>query len=607
MKIKEISISNFRGIKDNQSIQLSDFTSIVGKNDSGKSIVLHAVASFLNPKDYPVVESDFNDITLSINIECTIQDQELRKIIETKLKSKLKKNDGLEEFLNDIIIDDSIRIQKKYKQAGKTSSEINILIKNFDDSNFTDLYKKTDDELKTVLDNFSITIPTAGIGRNSKLEKIKFIKKYCFENSIQTKNSWIDDEYKISDIIPDVELFASDYGLEVDTKFKTNSVSEIQDFFDEETKESRSLSVIEKNIKEKMSKEAESIKQYMLDYTSSLQKVEISPTVSWKDAIKGVEVSFQFDTDTKLIPMSHKGAGYRRLFMAARFRYLAEKNKGKNIIYLIEEPETFLHPSAQNDLIHSFEELSNENQIIITTHSPVFTGSTNYKSVILCKKEYQSTYESAPNDEYNKNIFIQKIVKELGIKPYYNLVDNFEKILFVDSYNDIDFYNIICDKVLNQKLKGNDKILCLPFGGENIDSFVNIDYFEKSGRQLFLILDSDKHDTEKKQKRQQERKNNFDRKENRSAYLLKKSCIENYYHPRAIERNYNLPENSIVIFGDNEDVKETIKKICEEKKIQIKTKNNFEIYNCMTVDEWTEVLESDLLDFLRNIVYMKVV
>jgi putative ATP-dependent endonuclease of the OLD family len=39
---------------------------------------------------------------------------------------------------------------------------------------------------------------------------------------------------------------------------------------------------------------------------------------------------------------------------------------------LIEEPETFLHPSAQQDLLDSIKDLSEDNQIIITTHSPIF-------------------------------------------------------------------------------------------------------------------------------------------------------------------------------------------------------------------------------------------
>lgn len=174
-----------------------------------------------------------------------------------------------------------------------------------------------------------------------------------------------------------------------------------------------------------MQAEAKSIKGYMDDYVFALTKVEIKPTFSWKDAIKSVDVSFQFDGDSKPIPMSHKGTGYRRLFMVARFRYLAEKSKGNNIIYLIEEPETYLHPSAQEDLLTAFRDLSDDNQIIITTHSPIFAGATDHNSIVLCRKDSQSVYEYATPE--NKKEFINKIVAELGIKPSYNLRDYHEK------------------------------------------------------------------------------------------------------------------------------------------------------------------------------------
>ena len=38
MYISKIEIENYRGIKEKEEINLSKFTSIIGKNDSGKSI-----------------------------------------------------------------------------------------------------------------------------------------------------------------------------------------------------------------------------------------------------------------------------------------------------------------------------------------------------------------------------------------------------------------------------------------------------------------------------------------------------------------------------------------------------------------------------------------
>lgn len=595
MKIREIKIENYRGIKNTQSIYLSNFTSIVGRNDSGKSIILNAVASFLNIKDYPVTYYDFNELENPITIECSFEKENIAELLETKIKTKIKKADGLEEFLIDILIDNRLTIRKTINTPKKTFDREQILINDYDSDDFSLLYGKSDEELNQILEKYEIEIPVEGKGRNSKIEKIKYIKKYCQDNDIPTINRFIDDEYKVTSLLPDVELFVSDYGLEADTKFKSNSVSEIQLYITEESKEEKKLALVQKEIESEMQKEASSVKSYMQDYVSSLNSVEIKPTIVWKDAIKSVDVSFQFDGDDKLIPMSHKGTGYRRLFMVARFRYLAEKKKGNNIVYLIEEPETFLHPSAQEDLINAFNDLSEDNQILISTHSPVFVGATDISSVVLCKKEEQSIYESTT--EENKIDFINKIIQELGIKPSFNLRDDFEKILFVEGKDDLEFYKKVTSELIEKDLE--KKVLILPVGGSSVDSFVNISYFKNNGRDLFLILDSDKGlliRDPKKPEIQIKSSDNFNDNFGKS-YLLKKSNIESYFHPRALERNYHHLENdSVHFFADDEDLKEFFK----EKRIN--KKHNIDIFNEMTKDEWEAVIEEELIEFLKKII-----
>jgi putative ATP-dependent endonuclease of OLD family len=602
MKISKIEIFNYRGIKETQEIPLSNFSSIVGKNDSGKSIILNAIASFLNLKEYPITNSDFNSQENPIEISCTFKSENLSEILASKIKSKIKKTDGLDEFLTDLIISGQITIKKTINTPKKSFDYEQILITDYDSDDFAFLYGKTDEELTNILNNFKIIIPIQGTERNSKLEKIKRIKEYCSSKGIKKSAKFINDDYKICSLLPDVELFKADYGLEADTKFKSNSVSEIIEYLDQESQVEKKLAIVEYEIASEMQKEAQSVKKYMNDYVSNLKKVEIIPTIVWKDAIKSVDVSFQFDGDLKPIPMSHKGAGYRRLFMVARFRYLAEKNKGLNIVYLIEEPETFLHPSAQNDLLNAFRDLSEDKQVIITTHSPVFAGATNIESVILCKKYYGSTYEHY--DTNGREAFIDNIVKELGIKPSYNLRDCHEKIVFVESHNDARFYNLICQRLIGKNILNNKKVLVLPFGGgEDIDSFLNIDYFDNSGRDLYLIIDSDKH--QDKFEKQTQRATNFQSiKAKGKSYVLKKSCLENYYHHRAFERTYGLPENSFPIIDDKANVKMIIKKYKIDNILaqNIKEKNNFDVFEAMTKEEWEEVIEDKLLEFIKEIV-----
>jgi len=93
MKISKIEIFNYRGIKKNQTVPLTNFSSIVGQNDSGKSIIPNAIASFLNLKEYPITHSDFNNPESPIEIACTFRAENLSEILASKIKSKIKKTD----------------------------------------------------------------------------------------------------------------------------------------------------------------------------------------------------------------------------------------------------------------------------------------------------------------------------------------------------------------------------------------------------------------------------------------------------------------------------------------------------------------------------------
>lgn len=595
MYISKIALTNYRGVKERREINLSRFSSIVGKNDAGKTIVLNAIASFLDAKNFAITTTDFNVVSSPIEMEFSFKSTNITELLSTKVKSKVKKTEGLDEFIEDFIFDETIVYKRDTTKECKTWPSEFILIKDFERADLQGLYFKSDEEITAIIDAENIQIPVEGKGRNSKAEKIKHIKLHFYDEP--KANLWLPDDMKIASLFPDVEMFKADYGLEADTKFKTASVAEIEEYF---TREQARFEDFQKEINVEMQKEASILKSYMQEYASNLQDIDITPNVVWKDAIKSVDVSFQFNGDDKFIPMTHKGTGYRRLFMVARFRYLAEKSKGNNIIYLIEEPETFLHPTAQQDLLSALKELSDDNQVVTTTHSPVFAGATDVKGVVLCTKDGQSHYENAI--EGNEQDFLFKIIDELGIKPSFNLRDHHEHLLFVESTNDMKFYDIICKNLLGFNLIGNPKILVLPFGGgADIDSFLNIDYFDNSRRNLFLLIDSDKQEN-KEAEQNKKAQSYIDRKEKAKAYVIHRSCIENYYHPRSIERVYNCIEGVFTHFKPEENARTVIKTVIAENDLRnknIKEKNNFKVFENMTKVEWEEVIEQELLDFLR--------
>lgn len=587
MYISKIALTNYRGVKERREINLARFSSIVGKNDAGKTIILNAIATFLDVKNFVITSTDFNEIDRPITMEFVFTSSELVDMLTTKIKSKVKKSEGLEEFIQDFIFDETIIYKREVNNQGKSWTSEYVLLNDFVREDLKRLYFKSDEEISVIIESNTIQIPVEGKGRNSKAEKIKHIKLHFSDEP--RDNFWIIDDMKIGSLFPDVEMFKADYGLEADTKFKTASVTEIEGYF---IREQARLEVFQNEINVEMQKEAEILKSYMQEYASNLQDIDIKPNIAWKDAIKSVDVSFQFNGDDKFIPMTHKGTGYRRLFMVARFRYLAEKSKGNNIIYLIEEPETFLHPTAQQDLLKALKELSLDNQVVTTTHSPVFAGATDVEGVLLCTKEGQSNYENVI--EGSEQAFLFKVIDELGIKPSFNLRDHFDKILFVEGQDDGTFYKLIASTLLNMDLKN---ILILPCGGSSVESFINIEYFKKNGRELFLILDSDKGlkvRDPKKPVLQQQLVDKFN-SDFGKAYSLKKSNIEYYFHPDALKRYYHLKDEDIEIFEDDADLKEYFK----EKRI-IKN-HNVNIFESMTFQEWESVVEQELLDFLRKL------
>lgn len=606
MKLVSIEIKNYRGVKNSQKIDVTDFTTIVGKNDSGKSIILHAIASFLDNGHFPMCSEDFNfyrGVGENIEIVCCFEDESIKEKLKDVIKKDRKKDIGIEEDIYSIIKDSNkLFIKKIWNTPDKKPTSCQIKKEDFEEIKYRDLVQKGEEDLKKIIEDLKIEIPPDRPGKNSKSEKAKFIGEYLINNGCRRLDIWAEG-YKIDEILPQVEFFQADHVISPDTSFNTSFKSETKDFFQKEIETDGSkLKSVGENASREIQKEADEISKYMQEHVRDLEKIEVTPNFNWVDAIKDISVKFKFTKDATSIPMQNKGAGYRRLFMVGRFRYLASKNIDQEAIYMIEEPETFLHPSAQQELLNSLIELSKDNQIIITTHSPIFAGASNANKIILCKEENQSVYVQNETE-----FFIEEIINELGIKPSYNLRDEFEKIVFIEGPGDDFFVKKIAEKFLGKPIE-NKKALFLFGGGDTLSNFIDIDYFSKCKRPLFLIVDSDKYDISKGKNEGKDRKieNNkklkekFEKKHGATGYILKKSCIENYYHPRAVERIFSLENKKIqqAVFSDDDNIQDIFKNFPGITNY----KNNKKIFEEMTKEEWGEVLEKELVDFMEKII-----
>ena len=109
--------------------------------------------------------------------------------------------------------------------------------------------------------------------------------------------------------------------------------------------------------------------------------------------------------------VSEKGTGMQRALALSLIQVYAgvldneEGTLSKPIMFFIDEPETFLHPKAQDKLIDSLNKIAKRYQVFITTHSPYllkkFDGRTQQIN-IFSKNEEGINYIS---DKRELNLF----------------------------------------------------------------------------------------------------------------------------------------------------------------------------------------------------------
>ncbi|CAN5438515.1 hypothetical protein BH18THE1_BH18THE1_01730 [soil metagenome] len=100
-------------------------------------------------------------------------------------------------------------------------------------------------------------------------------------------------------------------------------------------------------------------------------------------------------------------------------------------IYLVEEPESHVHSSAQKKLLRAMFESSEKSQFFITTHSPVFFKQAEGISNYLVKKTNGKSHVKRVESQNQ----IREIKKQVGIDNIDALKSNF--ILFVEGNSEV--------------------------------------------------------------------------------------------------------------------------------------------------------------------------
>jgi putative ATP-dependent endonuclease of OLD family len=574
MKIFDISIRNFRGISELKNLKCGDITTFVGKNDSGKSIILKALDAFFNHEFSP--EDVFKGKPEKEFAEITIRFQPSFSVNSLALDNE-----------------DKICLNKKFyfDKAGKIKIETTYTCFDINDPTFQNAWGLKESDLNKMLDILGETFSRSGRGVTNltKIENIstktsskgKILATYPADDYIKALSSQYPDFE-----IPEFSLFDAEENLDVTS-------TDFQGQFKQLTKTSLDSNVklttqIEGNVRNDLEQEFDVISSYMVKNVPELEKLKPKVNCNWNNLVK-FTLDLKFNNEAYDIPISHKGTGFKRLLMVAYFEYLAQKQKKRYQIFGIEEPETYLHPELQADLLETIITLSSSSQFFITTHSPVFAGATNDANIVIVKKVNSKSEYQTPVGHHD---ILNQIIEELGIRPNYNLLnDNYRKIIFVEGKGDSMFWSIAMTK-LNGGVPAD--ILFIPCGGDQIEFFVNAKLCTKLNRRFAFVVDSDHGavDYAAKQANKLALKNKIEGM-NGQFEMLNKREAENYYHAAAIQRilGVNHALSAGFAIGDYSDIKVDLENEIPNNVrsiLKFKLKNNDAIFKEMTPQEWQQ-------------------
>jgi len=417
MLITQISVSNYRGLKD-VAVPLSQFGCLIGENNSGKSSVLQAIL-LLHPSTTrkPQV-SDYYDLAKPIRIELRIDG-----VTQDDL-SRISNDQHRASFAPDVI-EGSVRLVRKFDNGLEAKSSQLFISKRMPKES-----RWTDDELKPVMKGKTgVQLRDAVLAILPELEERLPIPPKTQGEVLAARDAAVDDfgdddlEYRdvplgtgldagIKNFLPEPLYIEAvkDVADEVKTtdtatfgKLLGLLLDEVKDQFKDVEKQFQ-------DIQKKLSRivgpdgaetddrivEVKNVEGLLNSFIKqSFPEVDLRisvPVPKMKTILSSAEISAN---DGHEGPVVSKGDGLKRAVAFAILRTYAKLRSvegsssqvvGGHYWLLFEEPELYLYPRAQRQLFAALKLFADDFPVIVTTHSPIFFDAESTGSFVKFRK-----------------------------------------------------------------------------------------------------------------------------------------------------------------------------------------------------------------------------
>lgn len=504
MQYNKFIIKNYRAIKGPLEINLKNkIVPLVGVNECGKTTILQAIFAFdmanddLNKSKH--IQNIGNlyaleDDTCEIKAIISIRKEELISIINELIKEnentrirndgkkegldsnteEWKKLDNLNQYcmrqneiynnliqiLEDKVTEDCIEIEiirRLTENDGNTYSMIFKLFNKIDDFNYiiTELSEKIVTQLPPILysDDFNDRpdgeVEITESGNTTEWERIYY---RVFNNALKKQDFSIyslldEDSRRRKSTLSDVSRYLSNNLTEAWSRF-SNEKRKITISFD---------------LEERIEKEER--KRFL--------QINIVENVNGQERIFGI---------------SDRSKGfiwYYNFIMKIQFN--PKQNINGNTIFLLDEPGSYLHETAQNELCKKLVEISKDEGVVIyCTHSPQLLNPSYIPlSTINIVSKTKSKVNCVPISSYKtrstQTTAFQPIYEALQI-PEFKMIDNDKKIVAGEGIYDKYVIEMFCDLPKD----------VITFGSANAKSLRdNIQYFIAFSIKYMAIWDND--------------------------------------------------------------------------------------------------------------------
>ena len=600
MRLISITLQNFRGYHEFIKIPVTAITTLIGKNDAGKSTILDALDIYFNEN-----KSKFSIFDRNIHckdneetiIGCEFSDFPDEIIIDETAPTSLYE----EHLLNR---NGNLEIIKSFSSNAKET--VYLIANHPSNSGYENLFTKKNADLKALVNKNRLTdqcnLTVNGEMRKALWDSLGSAITFCEQRINADKEDGKKLWERLKAYLPTYALFKAD-------RPSTDEDSEAQDpihlaVSQAIANQAEELEQIKSQVVAEVETVAERTIEKLKEFDPALAST-LSPRFRKEPAWdKAFSFSLTGDED---IPINKRGSGVRRLVLFSFFRASVECDNQNSIIYAVEEPETSQHPDFQREIVETFQEmvLSDKCQIIITTHVPGLAGLLPISSLrFITDNDGERTIETVTD---NCDELLKTIQNTLGVLPEIysqNCSTAVKVIVCVEGPNDVQFMYRI-SHILHEydnnyiDLSVDPSIACIPLGGGTLQQWTNYDYLKRLGIPEYHLYD---RDGDSHYQAFCDIVNG--RKDGSSARITSKRETENYIHPDAIHEIFGIT----IHIDDNTDVPKTISTILKQREdsgsseSKVKVKLNTDVVNKMTLERLAESdPRHDIINWLTEI------